>query len=647
MRTTGNPFVDTGLAVVANLAHLASFDKLELRHLFEVHGDGKQLADINSKLKSFTMFFTTNSLLTQPSIKDRNKRIEQYSAVVNALLNSVGSETVSRACESCGSERTLDFQAVVNSALRDLGVKPQERFVGRDWFPLAGSFGSDAQSLPSASRAPALCAICLFAVQYAPLVSVLYSGRLVLFSSTDETFWYWLVSDFYEEVERRILAQNYETLGKKEGSAAMVQGLLSVFDRLKEGKLQGEIPTDTVVHLWQFSNAQSQDCKIQQIPNAALSFLSSISREGWRDEVLGLIKHEGKKTNGSFLQCILERKDYSPLYPYKKFEGASPGLFALYQTKVIGRNQRSLMTAFKIASSFSRNYKGDFKGFRREFGTKARRFAPIKREIVNLVKSGGIQPADYYDLFPLRADNPTRTEYWGWNFVKYYLWHREAEDTPLESSGSETITETTELVYHASAVYNVMVERLGLDGFEKRVMARLEGRDISQKWLQSRFQELAQRLDGFTYGDWSRLFMSREGKTDFFEPLFRMRLLWAHYLSSGLSSIALTPRPNKEGSENMERANGLPQWLQSSLREYFEWYVDNSGIQRFNRVLAGIRGSDLGLGWMRGRLVKHSRGFAVEEWEKFLADEETTGYPQARFKIGLFLANTYRIRSQS
>lgn len=647
MHTTGNPFVDAGLAAVANLAQLTSIDKLELHHLVEVHGDGKRLADTNSKFKSFTMFFTTNCLLTQPSIKDRMRRIQQYSAVVHAFLNNIGSETVSRRCESCGNEKTLDFQAVVNSALGDLGVKPVERFVGRDWFPLAGSFGNDAQSLPGASRAPALCALCLFAVQYAPRVSVLYNGELALFSSTDETFWYWLVSDFYEIIDERIGAQNYQTLGKKEGSAAMVQGLLGVFDKLKKGETQGDVPKDTVVHVWQFSNAQSQDCRIEQIPNNALSFLSSVSKEGWRDEVLRLIRHESKGPNKSFLQCVLERRDYPRLYPYKKFGGASTGLFVLYQTKVMGRSQRSLATAFKIANSFSKNYDGGFEDFRREFGTRARRFAPIKREIVRLVKSGDILPSDYYDLFPPKADDSTRTEYWGWDLIKYYLRHQEAGDNPPESSGvSEMAARTTEFVYYASAIYNVMVGRFGLDGFEERVMARLEGRGIGQRWLQSRFQELAKRYAGFTYGDWSRLFMSAGGKTNFFEPLFRMRLLWAHYLSSKLPNIVLPPLPNGEAPENVERINGLPEWLQSSLREYFEWYVDTNGIQRFSRILDGIRSSDLSLGWIRGKLVKHARSFTAEEWATFVADEETSGYSQMRLKIGLFLANSYRVGSE-
>jgi hypothetical protein len=30
--------------------------------------------------------------------------------------------------------------------------KQQEHYIGRDWFPLAGSIGSDAQALPGGSR---------------------------------------------------------------------------------------------------------------------------------------------------------------------------------------------------------------------------------------------------------------------------------------------------------------------------------------------------------------------------------------------------------------------------------------------------------------------------------------------------------------
>ncbi|MDI6737701.1 MAG: hypothetical protein QME12_04265 [Nanoarchaeota archaeon] len=45
---TGNPFVDTGLAVIASLAGLKNIDELKLSHVYKVHGDGSQITRWNS-----------------------------------------------------------------------------------------------------------------------------------------------------------------------------------------------------------------------------------------------------------------------------------------------------------------------------------------------------------------------------------------------------------------------------------------------------------------------------------------------------------------------------------------------------------------------------------------------------------------------
>jgi CRISPR-associated protein Cst1 len=172
---TGNPFVDTGLAVIASLAGLEDVTQLTLKHVRSVHGDGKRLTFWNSSLSScFITVFTKNSVLTNSSMKDKRKRTTAYTAVVNSLLQNIGSDERPFRCEACGDARSLDFSALCDTAIpRD---KQQATFVGRDWFPLAGSLGSDAQALPSASRAAHLCARCLFAVHYLPLGLILLAG---------------------------------------------------------------------------------------------------------------------------------------------------------------------------------------------------------------------------------------------------------------------------------------------------------------------------------------------------------------------------------------------------------------------------------------------------------------------------------------
>jgi len=163
---TGNPFVDTGLAVLAFRSDCEHIEELTLEKMKKVHGNGSELARRNSKLKSTTIIFTVNSLTTHPGIKPIKKRTQFYSKITTALLNSIGFEDVHERCESCGNEYTLNIDKLVRETLVPLDYKDESRYTGRDWFPLAGSMGSDAQASPAGSRSPNLCAKCLFAVQW-------------------------------------------------------------------------------------------------------------------------------------------------------------------------------------------------------------------------------------------------------------------------------------------------------------------------------------------------------------------------------------------------------------------------------------------------------------------------------------------------
>src|SRR5262249_14307095 len=127
-----------------------------------------------------------------PSIKDKEKRGSTYRSILNNLLNKIGNGDLPYRCEACGVLWSVNFDALCKTALAETG-KEESRFVGRDWFPLSGSLGSDAQALPGASRPVHLCAKCLFAVHYLPLGLILLDGQLAVFQSTSVEFWYDLV----------------------------------------------------------------------------------------------------------------------------------------------------------------------------------------------------------------------------------------------------------------------------------------------------------------------------------------------------------------------------------------------------------------------------------------------------------------------
>jgi hypothetical protein len=638
IRLTGNPFVDTGLAVIAREAGLDSIDGLRLSHLFETHRDGASLAEVNSKLKSFTMFFTTNSLLTNPSIKDSGERRRLYSKVTTAFLNNIGNETIDERCESCGRRKSLDFNSIVQLALGENKEKrnKHERYVGRDWFPLSGSLTNDAQALPSSSRPVALCALCLFAVHYAPFASILYEGKLALFSSTSKEFWYELVSDFHGQVRGHISSEDYETIGKKSGSVVMINALLDVFYKLQL-RGRGRVTDDLTVHVWQFSNAQSQHCAIIQIPNDTLRFLQALRLEGLGNEVMRLTAGERSPEN-SLLRCLIEKKDWLRLYPYHGSTGASPLLFSFYQNRLLGRSAGALKSAFIISSSFWSGNK-DGERFRREFGRKKGGTARLKREIANLVSEGKLTPTDYLTLFPIDSNARTRSESWGWNLIRYYLWNRENFEIATSVEDSEEKVDTA-YCYYAGMFYNELSQKHGRDGFSKRVMDRMERNEIGISWLQMRFFVCARNYPGFTFDDWLRYFCDGDGKPDLWEPLFRMRLIWAQALTNGEQVMDMEKLGRKQEDGKSTSSDGeLPSWLQHSLREFVQSYRSNMGDARYIALLDDLQSSAIGTTRLR-QLMSRYLQIDKGEWDSFF-NEGGLNRPHV-FGTILFLENLYR-----
>ena len=83
---TGNPFVDIGLAVIASLKDLPDIADLTLETLYDVHSEFEdELLYINEHLKSFTMIFTTNSMLVHPMMRRTGMGKPAYKAVLNGV----------------------------------------------------------------------------------------------------------------------------------------------------------------------------------------------------------------------------------------------------------------------------------------------------------------------------------------------------------------------------------------------------------------------------------------------------------------------------------------------------------------------------------------------------------------------------------
>lgn len=648
---TGNPFVDTGLGVIASLTNdLDDINELTIVHLKSVYTDGEQLIRWNSSLKSFTQIFGTNNPLFQPSYgfkkgkgpSDINRAI--YKSIIEALLSEIEVSTNGTRCWSCGKRTGFNFSEICKKAVESNGKKASDdKYVGRDWFPLAGSLGSDAQALPSASQPPTICPKCLYAIHYMPIGLILIDGKLTVFQSTSIDFWYEFLKDIVNYNISRIQAGDYETLGKKDGNKELLIRLLQYFKRLKK-----EVPNGTELYMWRFSNSgTSPECQIETIPNHALIFFNDASKDNLTDEISNLIMFEKKNSRNSMYRCILEGRDYPNLYPEAKRKGASSKLFVLYQTSISQHSLKALHVAYKLAKKISEQV--NEKELKRVQRFEAFKELKIRNQfrfsMVQLAEKGELTLEEYYDLFPIQDHKGISVVWDGWNLIRFFLYHSTEEFPKMEEKQYIRNKAPPELYYYAGHIYNHYLSEKGRDRFQKEVLTQMS-RSIGVSWLRNQFVQLAELYDGFNYGQWSKLCKPENRNVSVWELLFQMRLLWSQWMYENKTTM------NFPALNDIETKDELPERIKISVEAIFMDYRENRGIDRFYRdILLRLRRGELGLTWFKKRLTdKRSDNFEPilqDEWEEFLVDMEVKNIRSERlFQLHLILANTYRLNNK-
>lgn len=260
-----------------------------------------------------------------------DRGIEEYKIVINTLIEAIesGRHSLNVVCECCGLYKATTALQVASKEIRKVGnsrhdenmAKRPDFEIGRDWFPLIGSF-NDAQALPSASRSASISALCLLAVQFLPLGVLLLNGKLACFQTNDimpgkPSIFQFLIEEIYDELSSRIglIKEKLPTLGTKAGTTSTTLILVKKFKDLQDYKQELVLPNYISLNIWLFTNSgTSPDCEIIEIPNKALRFLWEASRL-YSDE---LKKFGGKKTKQSddeLLTAIQYEREYFDFFP--------------------------------------------------------------------------------------------------------------------------------------------------------------------------------------------------------------------------------------------------------------------------------------------------------------------------------------------
>lgn len=366
---TGNPFVDTGIFTIKS--HLAKERGEEPKDYLQTEdvkaafqskdGFGRWLARANRQLKSFFMVVGTNSSLVNPSNNKRMNQTKNYGFLDEA---DTGWQNYVGTLEELCNELLADEESQPSAEMilcESCGERPATRVlesVGRDFFPLAGSIGNDAQALPAASRSPRICPFCLIAVQWLPLGTCVFNRGLACFQFTEPQLSQSLTQILYEENRRNLgqtsskeklpILNSSETAKSKKGGKSLSLMLFEEIRKLRDRQHLEDLPESVTLNIWTFSNSgQSPDCEVFEIPNNALQFFFDALRH--ESELRAILEREDPtKPYSHLLSAIEQQREYEGFYPRKLKKGekqspiASTELFELYQRKVLGRSQVSL-----------------------------------------------------------------------------------------------------------------------------------------------------------------------------------------------------------------------------------------------------------------------------------------------------------------
>lgn len=644
---TGNPWVDTGIAVAVVRANKRQPEELTLEDFKNVLGDGKWLTHANEHLNSYVCLFA-NGFLNRSVPAQIVKQREKYERVITALLDDLEKSITAKVdstnrCECTGifpsANKTLAL--LTEQFKRERILKKDQRLdIGRNAFPLVGSITNDAGALPAASREPQISAFALLCVQMASLATVMLKGKIAFFQYTEPNLLIPHVKTIYDDTVAKL-----DLIKKEDGTAISAIGtgkgpqstaliLLDEFYRLKNILEIEELPEYVALNLWLVINSgTSVDCEIIEIPNAALKFLWEAAIR-FPDEIKGILRNE---KHGSILDGIENREEYMPFYPLPKSKPipidlifkAKKILSSDHQEKaeIIENAEQAEFKSLiqsKIESAEDKKKKKQPKD-----NTKKERPKTIpqllndefkqnkKKAIMELIKQineATSKPASK-DLFALYQINVLGRPEIALSVAEWIAYN------------------IREKLKDNKKQLELFIQKLG--DFKEANKCRPTLRQI--------LSELAE--EGIlSYEQYAALFPIT-GNGPVRVDNFGWRYIWFYLNHENLSS---NPPESMEGN-NMAIDNVFRQTIKCFAKDVFDWYVEKNGEEKFKKkILDGfrnnkIRDSDLQRWFCNLGEIPGKERYTNEAWDDFCRDETGANRTfELRFQLRLELANLYR-----
>lgn len=543
---TGNPWVDTGLAVMVARAGKEKIEDFTDEDFKNVMSDeGVWLAKANRHLKAFTMVVGINSPLTNTSTnqslkkKNRDKKLnlmddkgfKQYCDLITELKGSVLKNTGGDfLCESCGERPATEV------------LYKYGKDIGRDWFPLAGSIGNDAQTLPAASRTARICSQCLLSIQFLPLGAVIVGRKIACFQSTYMELTQLIVGEVFNETYNKLELLKYDeklsAMGQGKGTKEALIKLIKIMDDFQQNKRILKLPPYTSLNIWLFSNTgQDPDCEVIEIPNEALIFLWDATKS-YKKEIEKLLGNEPtKRIDFQLLECIRRKSEYMGFYPQKGVKPALKELFELYHTRVLGNSLVTLKLAewlaYQIKSKLSAGDKSDNKllvKLVRENAYKNKDkmlLIKIKGIFAQLAEEGLFTLEDYSLLFPREKEiKQISVKKDAFKWIWFYLNHENIIDKKPEG-GNNLLTHPLIKTF-AKDTFDYYQRKKGIKYIRKNILDAFKKGVITTSDLQRWFINLSEIKGGYTNEAWDDLCRDDNGNNITYEVRFQFRLEMAN-----------------------------------------------------------------------------------------------------------------------
>lgn len=311
---TGNAMLNNALMTIEALGKLNHVSEITPSLLLDQYRI-QDLKEINKRLKSYIMLFSKNG----PLYNDSKNGDRIYEALFKAICNKYENDG-EHICDVSGLKFQTKFNEIYEEVLNELGftkgeVNKKDTNLSRNWFPLSGTLGSDAQALPQAKFTIQIHPICIVILQFLPLAALLFKGGVLLIDSSNFEFSrIYIAKNNVNEIKHRIETTASDVPIENVKDISKSNYLLKALKILEDKKMDEEYSD---LNLWSFSNLGNRaSCSIDRVPNKLIQKLIKLrSVSKIKNEVDNILLKNGPDSR--FLECLEDNKEWSHLYPNK------------------------------------------------------------------------------------------------------------------------------------------------------------------------------------------------------------------------------------------------------------------------------------------------------------------------------------------